>query len=141
MQICKIGESMLKLYLYGLGAWVILLILAIINAVIRETVYAPKIGELPAHQISSIVFICVIFLFTYIFLKIVNIEATGTQYLMLGIMWLILTVAFEFLFGHYIVGHSWSKLLTDYNILEGRLWGIVLLTLTIAPWLINKLNI
>ena len=62
---------MLKLYLYGLGAWVVLLILAILNAVIRETIYAPKIGELPAHQISSIIFICIIFLFTYILVWVI----------------------------------------------------------------------
>jgi len=31
---------------------------------------------------------------------------------------LALTVAFEFLFFHYVGGRSWSKLLANYNLLE-----------------------
>jgi hypothetical protein len=31
---------------------------------------------------------------------------------------------FEFLVGHYVMGHPWSRLLHDYNILAGRLWGV-----------------
>jgi hypothetical protein len=55
------------------------------------------------------------------------------QSLTVGFIWLGLTVAFEFIFGHYVVGHSWSELLTDYNILTGRLWIVVLIWITIAP--------
>lgn len=42
-------------------------------------------------------------------------------------MWMILTVVFEFSFGHYVVGGSWSKLLSDYNILDGRVWSLFIL--------------
>ena len=37
-------------------------------------------------------------------------------------LWLGMTLAFEFLFGHYIAGKSWSLLLADYNLAAGRLW-------------------
>jgi hypothetical protein len=30
-------------------------------------------------------------------------------------------VLFEFGFGHYTAGDSWSRLFTDYNIFKGRL--------------------
>jgi hypothetical protein len=29
------------------------------------------------------------------------------------------TVAFELTFGHYVMGHPWSRLLADYNLLAG----------------------
>ena len=38
---------------------------------------------------------------------------------MVGIAWVALTVAFEFLAGHYVFGNSWEKLLADYNVLRG----------------------
>lgn len=75
-----------KIIYLRIGCKAILLILAIINGVIRETVYAPKIGELPAHQISSVMFMGIIVLITYIFIKLINIEATNSQYILLGIM-------------------------------------------------------
>ena len=51
-----------------------------------------------------------------------------------------LTIAFEFLFGHYIAGHAWSKLFQDYNILAGRVWAVVLLWVALAPWLFYRLQ-
>ncbi len=53
--------------------------------------------------------------------------------LRLGLTWLVLTVAFEFLFGHFVMGHSWTTLFQDYNILAGRMWSIVLVRVTTAP--------
>jgi len=39
----------------------------------------------------------------------------------IGLVWLAMTVAFEFLFGDYVAGHSWDRLLHDYNLFAGRL--------------------
>jgi hypothetical protein len=55
-------------------------------------------------------------------------------------MWLGLTVAFEFLFGHFARGLSWKELLHDYDILSGRLWVLVLLWITVAPYLCYRLQ-
>lgn len=58
---------------------------------------------------------------------------SATQAIAIGTMWLTLTVAFEFLFGHYVMKNPWSRLLYDYNILEGRIWILVLIWIAIAP--------
>ena len=58
-----------------------------------------------------------------------------SQALAIGFLWLGLTVAFEFSFGHFVAGHSWSRLFQDYNLFAGRLWVLVLLWLTLAPYL------
>jgi len=39
-----------------------------------------------------------------------------------------LTVAFEFLAGHYVFGTPWHQLVADYNIFRGRIWVLVLIT-------------
>jgi hypothetical protein len=58
----------------------------------------------------------------------------------IGLTWLALTVAFEFLFGHYVAGHSWRALLNDYDLLAGRLWVLVLAWLALAPYLFYRLQ-
>lgn len=56
-----------------------------------------------------------------------------SQAWLVGAIWLAATVAFEFGFGHYVVGHSWNKLLRDYNFMKGRLWLLVLIWILIMP--------
>jgi hypothetical protein len=131
---------MASIYLYGLGGWLILVILAIINAIIRESVYGSYVTPFQAQQISAVIFIIILFIFTIIFLKVLPIKATSRQYLFLGLFWLALTIIFEFLFGHYIAGNSWSELLAAYNILRGQLWPAVLIAIALMPWIVSKIN-
>jgi hypothetical protein len=58
----------------------------------------------------------------------------SAKLLEVGLLWLFLTVAFEFGFGR-LSGASWQALLADYDIPRGRLWPLVLLTTFLAPWL------
>jgi hypothetical protein len=48
-----------------------------------------------------------------------------------------LTLAFEFSFGRYVSGLSWRTLLADYDLSQGRLWPLLLLTTLLAPWLVG----
>lgn len=50
-------------------------------------------------------------------------------------IWTTLTVAFEFIFGHYVDRKSWSELAANYAIWNGRLWPLVLLSLILAPFI------
>jgi hypothetical protein len=54
--------------------------------------------------------------------------------LAIGLAWAALTVAFEFLFFHFVGGHSWSELLANYNLFEGRVWVVILLWVAVAPY-------
>ena len=66
--------------------------------------------------------------------------ASPGQAIIVGVLWLALTVAFEFLFGHYIAGHPWARLLHDYNLIRGRLWILVLLWTALAPYVFHRLR-
>ena len=57
------------------------------------------------------------------------------QALGLGVLWLVMTVTFEFSFGHWVAGHSWSRLLADYDLAAGRVWILFLLWITLLPWI------
>ena len=51
-----------------------------------------------------------------------------------------MTVVFEFIFGHYVMEHPWSKLFHDYNLLAGRVWLLLLLWTTLAPYILYRLQ-
>ena len=51
----------------------------------------------------------------------------------IGGVWVALTLAFEFLAGHYLFGNPWSQLLADYDVAHGRIWPLVLMTTALAP--------
>lgn len=120
-------------------AWIGLAIIGIINGVIREVGYGKFLGELLAHQVSSVTGIVLFGLFTWWLSLRWRMQSSG-QAFTIGIIWLALTIAFEFLFGHYVMKHPWSRLLHDYNILEGRVWLLVLVWITIAPYVIYRLR-
>ena len=120
-------------------AWLGLVVLGIINGVIRNSVYAKFLGELFAHQVSTVILIVLIGLYTWVLTGWWKIESAG-QAVAIGLIWLALTVVFEFLFGHYVVGHPWSRLFHDYDIRQGRVWVLVLIWTTVVPYVIYRLR-
>ncbi|WP_338733470.1 hypothetical protein [Mangrovimonas cancribranchiae] len=120
-------------------AWFPMVLVAILNGLFREKVVANKFNELQAHQLSTLSMIVFFGIYVWVLFKIWQPESTN-QTLLIGLLWLVLTVIFEFLFGHYVVGHSWSKLLLDYNILKGRVWGLFLIWITVSPYVIYHLQ-
>jgi hypothetical protein len=123
---------------YGLVTWVVLVIIAIINGTIRNFWYKPIFGDLVAHQISTFTFIAALIIVTHGFLSLLKVKYGSMQLWLLGLMWVGLTVLFEFGFGHYVMGNSWERLLADYNILQGRLWSLVLLATASSPRLVSR---
>lgn len=115
-------------------AWFPMILIAIANGAIREKRYGKRIGELRAHQVSTLSALLLFGIYIWIIIRIWRPESSK-QAISIGLMWLVLTVAFEFLFGHYVAGHSWNRLFGDYNIFAGRLWLAVLSWVTVAPYI------
>lgn len=120
-------------------AWFPMVFIAIANGLFREKFLVNHLNELQAHQLSTASMILLFGIYVWILFKI-WFPVSDNQVLCIGLIWLLLTVAFEFLFGHYVAGHSWEKLLHDYNILQGRVWVLVLIWITIAPYIIYQMQ-
>lgn len=120
-------------------SWLGMVILAILNGVMREKSYGRFMPELTAHQLST--FFMLVFIGAYVRLLtgLFRIESSG-QALLTGGMWFVMTVAFEFVFGHYVMGHSWRRLFYDYNLLKGRVWLLVLIWVAVAPCLFYQIR-
>jgi hypothetical protein len=138
MPFPKEDDTMKVIYLQALGIWVVMLIFAIINGILRNEIYGPKVHELLAHQLSTIIYIAVFILVMLLLFSQTTAPYSHKDLILIGIVWMVLTILFEFGFGHYVIGHAWSRLLHDYNIFQGRIWSLVLITELIGPSVIGR---
>ena len=120
-------------------AWFPMFVIALANATIREVVYKRYVGELAAHQISTLTACILVAVYVWVLSNYLGIQSAG-QAIGIGLMWLIMTVAFEFGFGHFIVGDPWSRLLHDYNVLHGRVWSLFVLWIAVAPYVFYEIK-
>lgn len=120
--------------------WFVLLVIAVLNGTFRVAVLIPRMGDAAAHVVSTILLcaeMLVLAWFTVPWIAIPN----GARAVAIGLLWVALTLVFEFGFGHYVSHKPWSELLADYDILRGRIWPLVLVTTAVAPWLVSRLRV
>jgi hypothetical protein len=126
------------LYLKSLGIWVILAVSAILVASFRIGILLPPFGEQTAHQLGTVLYLLVQFIIIFFFIRKLKIKEFKTL-LGIGIFWVVITIIFEFAFGHYVMDHPWQKLFADYNLFNGRLWVLVLINNIAAPLISGKI--
>lgn len=112
--------------------WLGLIPLMIGNGVLRQSVYGPSFSELTAHQISTVSGVVILAVYTLVIFPRLRVLTSADAW-RTGLLWAGLTIAFEFSFGHFVVGHSWGRLLQDYNLLAGRVWSFFLLAMLVLP--------
>jgi hypothetical protein len=118
----------------ALDAWLLILLVAFVNGAIRELLIVPRTGDTMGHVISTVMLCAAILLVCWLLIGWIRPAISGDVW-RIGAMWLGLTLTFEFLAGHYLLGTPWRVLLADYDILRGRIWAFVLVTTALAPWL------
>lgn len=119
--------------------WLLLAIVAIANGVVRQGTYGKVIPELLAHQVSTVTAVIASGAVVWFVGQRWVIES-ASQAWTIGLLWLLFTLVFEFGFGHFVAGHTWERLLSDYNIFEGRVWVLFLVWIAIMPYLVFRLS-
>ena len=112
--------------------WIEMLVLAIANGAARESLLVPRLGTTTAHVISTLVLSVLIFIAGSLAMPWIA-PASLRDAWTIGIVWVLLTLAFEFLAGHFIFGRPWKVLLADYDLAAGRIWILVLIVTLITP--------
>jgi len=125
--------------LKALAVWLLMVVVAIANGAFRGAVLVPRLGEGGAHVVSTLMLSALIFLLSWASIGWVAPGSAGDAF-GIGLLWVGLTVLFEFGFGHFVVGKSWNELLADYNVLRGRIWLLVLVTTGLASYLAARLS-
>lgn len=118
--------------------WVAILLLAMLNGVLRESVFIPQLGRAPGLLLSGLLLSVLILLVAYFSLPWLATRQPG-QLVAIGLGWLGLTLSFEFAFG-LLQGTSLPVLLDAYTFKGGNIWPVVLLVTACAPYLAAKLR-
>jgi hypothetical protein len=113
-------------------AWIPMVAIALANGALRQATFGKVLSEKRAHQVSTLIGSALITVFIWALFHRWPLSSAW-QASSVGLTWLILTVLFEFGFGR-LIGRSWPEMLRDYNLGKGRMWGLFLCWLTIAPY-------
>jgi uncharacterized protein YneF (UPF0154 family) len=123
----------------SIAVWLLILILAVLNGAVRDAWLVPRLGDPLARALSSVTLSALAFLTTFATIPWIQ-PVTARQAWWLGALWIVLTLAFEFLAGHYAFRRAWPDLLSDYNLRQGRIWLLVLVTTFVSPWCTARLR-
>ena len=93
---------------------------------------APLVGDFRARQIAVFTGSILIVIVATSFIGWIRPARVGDA-VAVGVVWLVLTLAFEIAFGRYVVHAPWSRIASDYDLLRGGLLPIGLVVLTVAP--------
>jgi hypothetical protein len=120
------------LLLKSIAIWLLILILAVLNGAFREAVLLPSLGKPLGMVLSGVLLSVCIVVVACLFVPRLD-RAGRLKPLYVGLLWLCLTLAFEFGFGLGVQGRGWSELLEAYTFKDGNIWPIVLVVTFFAP--------
>jgi len=119
-------------------AWFGMMILAIFNGGLRDSIYKNYMGELAAYQVSTIILIILITGYLWLLTRFWPIKS-ARQAWSIGIIWFIMTEIFEFGMGRYILNESWGTLFQTYNVFAGQMWILIPLWVLVSPYIFYRL--
>jgi hypothetical protein len=97
-------------------------------------VLIPQLGEPTGHVLSALLLsalLAALIWFTIGWVK----PSTPRVSLGIGLLWVCMTLAFEFGFGRLVAHKPWPELLADYDLVHGRIWPLVLITIGVIPYI------
>jgi hypothetical protein len=118
--------------------WLAILVCAVANGILREAFLIPHLGRTIGLLLSGLFLSALILAITYLALPWLGVSRPS-QFIGIGLGWLVLTLVFEFSFGLF-QGKSWQVLLEAYTFKDGNIWPIVLLTTAAAPYIAGVLR-
>ena len=122
------------LLLKASALWLLILFCAVLNGGFREAVLLPRLGTPSALVLSGVLLCVCIVAVSLLFGRWLGLIGNW-QALSVGLLWLCLTLAFEFGFGRLVQDQSWPEMLQAYKFQDGNIWPLVLVVTLFAPLL------
>ncbi len=123
----------------SIAAWLVILALAMANGVFRESVLRPNLSMPVAYLVSGLLLSLLILFAALAFIRCLN-PKTARRCILIGALWLLLTLIFEFGFG-VLQGKSWAEMTEAYLFREGNIWPVVLLVTFFSPLIAFRLRL
>ena len=121
-------------------AWLIILPFMIVNGIFRELVMKQLVPAQVAEIMSVAIAIAILLVLTRYLLRPLAGKSVP-QLVRASVTLVVMTVAFEFVFGHYVDQKSWSELAANYEVWNGKLWPVALAVIAFVPFLWGRWSI
>lgn len=109
------------------------------NGVVREALYADRLGPRTANRVSAASLVVQLALYFMLLERRWPLPTLRTA-LAVGATWALLTVLFELGLGRAVDRKSWSELLADYDLAGGNLWPLVLAWIAGGPAVVRAVR-
>jgi len=123
----------------ALLTWVLMIGAEIVHGVLRTIYLVPVVGAHRAGQIGFFIGSALVLGIAWLTRRWRD-GASTRMLFWIGVLWAALTVAFEFLFGYYMIGYSIAYIAGDFNLFAGRLMLPGVLLMLLAPYLVARLT-
>ena len=87
----------------SLAIWLVIICAEILHGIARGIFLVPRVGEFRSNQIGVFTGSIIILVIALVFVRWIG-ATRPAQLLMVGFLWLGLTLAFEVLFGRFVIG-------------------------------------
>ena len=122
----------------ALLVWLLMMVIETIHGVLRNLLLVPLVGDLRARQLGVFIGSALILGIAVLLIDWIR-PSSVRELLVIGAMWLALTLAFEFGLGHAL-GRPWNALLSDYDLTRGGLLSMGMVVLALSPWLAARIR-
>jgi hypothetical protein len=122
----------------ALLVWLLMMVIETIHGVLRNLLLVPLVGDLRARQLGVFVGSALILGVAALLIDWIRPNSVS-DLLVIGAMWLAVTLAFEFGLGHAL-GRPWSALVADYDLTRGGLLSIGMVVLALSPWIAARIR-
>jgi hypothetical protein len=122
----------------ALLVWLLMMVIETIHGVLRNLLLVPLVGDLRARQLGVFIGSALILGVAVLLIDWIR-PSSVSDLLVIGAMWLALTLSFEFGLGHAL-GRPWSALVADYDLTRGGLLSIGMVVLALSPWIAARIR-
>jgi hypothetical protein len=128
-----------QVLLRAFAVWLVIIAAESVHGTLRELLLRPYVGDLRARQLAMITGMLLILGVACAFIRWLRAETTRAL-LLVGLLWVALTIAFEFALGRFVLGYSWGRMTEDYDITRGGFLSLGMVFLLLSPLIAARLR-
>jgi hypothetical protein len=119
--------------------WLLIAVAEVLHGILRVRFLNRRVGDRCARQIGVFTGSAIILVIAWIAIPWVR-PGSAMELLAVGLLWLVLMVAFDIGFGRFVFHASWDRIAAEFDVRRGGLLGFGMLFLFGAPLLAAKLR-
>ena len=125
--------------LRGVAVWLVIMLAESVHGTLRQIFLAPMVGDFPARRIAFFTGMALIFGIACLTIRWIRAPSVRGL-LVVGGIWALLTLGFEFALGLLVLGYTRNRMFEDYDVSQGGLMGFGIVFMFFVPYLAARLR-